>query len=134
MFNMEFLFVYGTLLKDIENSMSIYLSRHADFYCKGYFYGRLYNLGEYPGAITGTNPNERVYGNIFKLKNPGKIFSVLDEYEEVGEKFPSPNEYRREKIKVYCYNNEIEAWIYLYNHSVLNLSLIPSGDYLDLLI
>lgn len=128
---MEYLFVYGTLLKKITNEMSLFLAQNAEFYNKGYFFGRLYDLGEYPGAILSDNRGEKVFGNIFKLNDPQNVFSVLDDYEEVGEKYPFPNEYRREKVKVYSNCNEkMDAWIYLFNHSVENLTLISSGDYL----
>jgi gamma-glutamylcyclotransferase (GGCT)/AIG2-like uncharacterized protein YtfP len=47
---MEYLFVYGTLLKDINNKMSVYLNENADFYSNGYFIGKLYNIRKYPGV------------------------------------------------------------------------------------
>jgi len=129
---MEYLFVYGTLMKNENNDMSKFLSKNAKFYSKGYFYGELYDIGEYPGAITSKNKNKRVYGNIFTLRTPEKVFSILDEYEEVGEKFPFPNEYKRIKTTVYSMENgNFLCWIYLYNHSVKNMPRILSGDYLS---
>jgi gamma-glutamylcyclotransferase (GGCT)/AIG2-like uncharacterized protein YtfP len=127
---MEYLFIYGTLLKDINSKMSLYLNENADFYNKGYFIGKLYNIGKYPGAIVSDDYKDKVHGNIFKLNNVD-IFSILDDYEGVGNNFSYPNEYVRKKIKVYTDNEELDSWIYLYNYSVEYLYMIESGDYLN---
>ena len=47
---MEFLFVYGTL-RDPQNQVAQFLKSNADFYAEGYFHGKLFDLGDYPGAI-----------------------------------------------------------------------------------
>lgn len=129
---MEYLFIYGTLLKDINSKMSLYLNKNADFYSKGYFHGKLYNIEKYPGAIVSDDYKDKVYGNIFKLKNID-IFKILDEYEGIGDNFSHPNEYVRNKIKVHSNNEEIESWIYLYNKPIDYFSIIESGDYLSFL-
>jgi gamma-glutamylcyclotransferase (GGCT)/AIG2-like uncharacterized protein YtfP len=127
---MEYLFVYGTLLNGVTNEMSAFLSLHAEFHSQGYFYGKLFDVGEYPGAILSSKQTEKVYGTVFRLPDAEKVFPVLDAYEEVGEAFPQPNEYTREKITVYTQHKQIICWTYLYNHPTHALTQIKSGDYL----
>ncbi len=111
--------------------MSDFLAQHARFYSQGYFFGKLFDLGDYPGAIVGNDTREKVVGDIFIIHDAPHTFAVLDEYEEVGNHFPVPNEYKREEIIVYTHQEEkLEAWVYLYNHPTGQLSPIFSGDFL----
>lgn len=124
---MEFLFVYGTLL-DPKNQVAKFLQSNAEFYADGYFHGKLYDLGKYPGAVESDNPEDKVYGTIFRVRNPETVFAVLDDYEEVGDQFPTPNEYTRKMIQVFTNNNETKiCHIYLYNYPADSGNQIESG-------
>jgi len=126
---MEFLFVYGTLL-DPKNSVGQFLRSNAEFYDDGYFKGKLFDLGDYPGAVGSDNPEDKVYGSIFVLKNEESIFRILDEYEESGDQFPEPNEFIRIKTEIVTAKNEkLHCWIYLYNRSIENLSPIKTWKF-----
>ena len=129
---MNYLFVYGTLQRESRSPMATFLLRHAEVAERGYIYGRLYEVDSYPGAIPG-NPGEgKVFGTLLKLRTPETVFRVLDEYEEIGEQYPEPHEYRRVVIPVITESGEEKpCWIYLYNHPVDNLEHIPSGDYIS---
>ncbi len=121
---MEFLFVYGTLQRPGNSHMADFLALNAEVIAEGFFYGRLYDLTHYPGAVRGKNPDGKVYGTIYKLNNPEKVLPVLDEYEAVEEGL-----YVRGKIPVFISEEEIECWVYLYNQPTDNLSQIISGNY-----
>ena len=128
--NKERIFVYGTLRKDSKNRMYRILSRDADFVGERTFIGKLYNIGEYPGAVHSSDPDEVVKGEVYALRNPNSILRVLDEYEGCGPGDPSSTEFRREKVNISLENGEnINAWIYIYNRSIDGLKVIPSGDY-----
>lgn len=128
----EYLFVYGTLLKDFDSYMSKFLNKHSEFIGNAYFTGRLYDLGWYPGAVASDNPSERVYGNVFKLKNTDEVFKVLDDYEGVGNTSTYHNEYKRELINAYLDDGErLKIWVYIYNASTKDLKRIFSGNYMD---
>jgi gamma-glutamylcyclotransferase (GGCT)/AIG2-like uncharacterized protein YtfP len=119
--NMEFLFVYGTLL-DPENPAGQFLHLHAEYYADGYFHGKLFDLGEYPGVVVSNNPEDKVYGSVFALEKPETVLRMLDEYEETGDRFPEPNEFIRIKIEIVTGKKEkLLCWIYLYNGSTENL-------------
>lgn len=131
---MEYLFVYGTLLAKANNEMSDFLKLNAVFFGNGYFHGRLYHTGEYPGAVLSNSINYKVYGNIYRINDPEKVFGVLDAYEEVGTQYLVPNEYKRHKVIVFIYGRkELACWVYLYNRPVNKLEQISSGDYLGIL-
>ena len=124
----NYLFVYGTLL-DESNEFAIYLKQNCSYYSKGKFRGRLYDLGEYPGAIFDENHPDYVYGSIFGLKNSAEALRYLDEYEGFGEDQEQPNLFIREMLEVETDGGRIDCWIYLYNLPVDDLAIIKSGDY-----
>jgi len=126
---MDFLFVYGTLMKHSDLEIASFLHRYSTFFSSGYFNGILYNVSGYPGAVYLPDTASRVYGTILKLHDPKKILSQLDEYEEVGDQFPEPNEYVRLQIPIQTPSGNIACWVYLYNWPADNLSVIASGNY-----
>lgn len=127
------LFVYGTLLNGIENQFAHYLHIHSKYVGKGYFFGQLYDIGHYPGAIYDPGCNEKVFGDIILLKNKEEALKVLDAYEGVGEPHLLPYEYKRETVVVMSEENPVSCWTYLYNHPVNHLKKISSGNYLQYL-
>lgn len=130
---MEHLFVYGTLRKDCDHPMSQFLNAHSEWVNKGHFYGLLYDIGEYPGAILSANTTEKIFGDIYKINDSYTLFKTLDAYEGTGDFFAKPNLYIRKLITVFTENGlEIKAWIYIYNRSIENLKLISSGDYTNI--
>ena len=128
----EYLFVYGTLLKDFDSYMSKFLNKNSEFIGTGYFNGRLYQISWYPGAVLSDLPSERVFGHLFKIHNKEKTFQILDDYEGIGESAEHPNEYKRVLIDAYLDSNVIiNTWVYVYNLPTTHLKLITSGNYLN---
>lgn len=127
----EYLFVYGTLLKDFDSYMSKFLDRNSEFIGPGFFNGKLYEISWYPGAILSDNHSEKIYGHIFKIHDENKTFKILDDYEGIGDTAEHPNEYHRLLINAYLDSNKtISTWVYVYNRPVTDLKLIKSGNYL----
>ena len=128
---MDCLFVYGTLRAEFENPKSKLLLENADLTGKGFFYGKLYNVSWYPGAVLSENDQHHVHGWVYQLKNAEKAWEWLDDYEGVSTNDAEPHEYVRQLVKVFLQTHEeVYCWVYIYNHSVDGLELIPSGDYL----
>jgi len=87
--------------------------------------GRLFDLGEYPGALPGSG-TETVYGEIYELLNP----ELLDQIDCVEGAPPHGQLFRRTRVRVTCTGGEeVEAWCYFYNGSVSGTNPISSGDY-----
>jgi gamma-glutamylcyclotransferase (GGCT)/AIG2-like uncharacterized protein YtfP len=139
----DYLFVYGTLRKCPDRKgqrnsrckrnhrMHHILAQYAAFAGKGTMRGRLFHIGEYPGAVLLTSTHdfvhdterdiihdmvdgivdnagdgvvhgEVVHGEIYALHNHlHYILRVLDEYEGCGPDDPQPTEFRRERVTIF---------------------------------
>lgn len=110
-----YLFVYGTLKNDAQNEVARFLRDHATFLGEGIMAGRMFDLGEYPGAVFIENGGEQVSGHVFKMTEPALVLKVLDEYEGIGSEFPEPHEYVRQVVPVSFRQEVLNCWVYLYN-------------------
>ena len=68
--------------------------------------GRLYNLGEYPGAVLSNVFADWVRGDVFRLNQAEATLAVLDEYEGAH--------FTRVPQQVYLPSGMQLAWVYLY--------------------
>jgi gamma-glutamylcyclotransferase (GGCT)/AIG2-like uncharacterized protein YtfP len=123
-----YLFVYGTLL-DSDNAYGRHLLDNSTPWGEAKFKGKLYDVGEYPGAIYQPGGDSYVYGKIYLLNKPGIILKVLDEYEGFGDSEVQPNLFIRGLIEVETEDKTIDCWVYLYNLPVEGFRQILSGDY-----
>jgi gamma-glutamylcyclotransferase (GGCT)/AIG2-like uncharacterized protein YtfP len=122
---MDYLFVYGTLLRHFDHEVLQPLQKFLQYEGSGSLQGELYNLGEYPGFVENANGFAgNVKGEVYLILNPEEVFAVLDEYE--GE------EYSREKKLVRLdTNKKIRCWVYVYRLKPNpELEKIMSGDYI----
>ena len=107
--------------------MSRFLNSHSKYKGKGYFQGKLYEVGPYPAAIESNSKTDKVFGTVVIINNPEHTFKVLDAYEGVTESL-----YIKKSVTVFLENQfEITAFVYIYNLSVGHLKQITSGDYLN---
>jgi gamma-glutamylcyclotransferase (GGCT)/AIG2-like uncharacterized protein YtfP len=127
----EYLFVYGTLGRNLGHEMHKHLVRHADYAGEATFNGVLYRVAHYPGAIASSDPNDIVYGELYRLRDPGALFAALDPYESCGANDPMRTLYVRITTTIERPGGEaVQAWIYLYNRDVTNLVRITSGRFI----
>ncbi|MDX1939172.1 MAG: gamma-glutamylcyclotransferase family protein [Saprospiraceae bacterium] len=126
-----YIFVYGTLMNDLSSAMARFLRANADFIGEAWIPGILYDLGQYPGLIYNPDADSHVYGHLFQLKNPEKVFEILDHYEGINHAYPLENEYRRALIKLNFQDTILNCWVYLYNLKTEGLKEIPGGNYLE---
>lgn len=126
----QLLFVYGTLMRETGSAMHRLLAGNADFVGKATFRGRLYLVDGYPGAVPSDDPDERVWGEVYRLRDPARVLEQLDRYEEYGPGFPYPYEFVREIGEVRLFEGvTVTAWIYHYNRPTVDLRRIPSGKF-----
>jgi gamma-glutamylcyclotransferase (GGCT)/AIG2-like uncharacterized protein YtfP len=126
------LFVYGTLMRGFDHPMAQLLSRSADFIGEARCQGRLYLVKHYPGLVASDDPNEVVFGELYRLRQPAELLREFDMYEACGEGFAEPTEYVRQMLSVTLHDQTAEdAWSYIYNWPVTRLPQIASGRFLE---
>jgi gamma-glutamylcyclotransferase (GGCT)/AIG2-like uncharacterized protein YtfP len=120
---MECLFVYGTLLKSFDHEVIRSVGHHLQLNGPGTLMGRLYDLGDYPGYVEAAD-GYLIQGEVYQVKEPQKVFNVLDEYE--GE------EYVRKRLIVQLNGSEdIRCWVYVYQDTLPpQCKEIINGDYI----
>ncbi|MEM8522985.1 MAG: gamma-glutamylcyclotransferase family protein [Bacteroidota bacterium] len=120
---MTYLFVYGTLMQNIDSKVARFLRANSQFVCEGKMNGYLYDVGYYPAALHQSDAASFVFGHIFELKNVETTLATLDEYEGAA--------YERAQVIIEGEQEQYECWVYLYEDAIDDLELIPSGNYLD---
>ena len=121
------LFVYGTLRRGFGNRMSKMLRRSSVFVGQGCVRGLLYNIGTYPGLVTGAE-EVPVRGEVYAIQ-ASDVLDYLDWYEGC-EEHPWPLFERRQVTVELDDGTKMDAWAYFYGRSTRGLQLIESGDYL----
>ena len=126
------LFVYGTLMRGFDHPMAQLLTRSADFIGEARCRGRLYLVKHYPGLVLSDDPNDVVFGELYRLRRPAELLREFDMYEACGEGLAEPTEYVRQMLPVTLDGGATrEAWTYLYNWPVAQLQRIVSGRFLE---
>ena len=132
----DHVFVYGTLMRGFDHPMARLLSRNADFLGEARCQGRLYRMKHhrikyYPGLVLSDDPADVVFGELFRLREPGQLLRELDAYEGCGEGFAEPTQYVRRMLPVTLNDKKAEAWTYIYNWPVTRLPRIASGRFME---
>ena len=126
------LFVYGTLMRGFDHPMAQLLLRSADFIGEARCVGRLYLIKHYPGLLLSDDPADRVFGELYRLRQPEALLREFDMYEACGDGFAEPTEYVRQMLPVTLGDATVsEAWTYIYNWPVTGLPRISSGRFLE---
>lgn len=131
------LFVYGSLLLPTgEAEVDETLAVSSLSLGVGYVRGRLYDLGEYPGAKPlppdASGDSDKVWGRLLALIHPDAVFAVLDRFEGYDYQSPLTGEFVRSTTTVILPEADriVQSQIYFYNPPVDEKQCIPSGDYL----
>jgi gamma-glutamylcyclotransferase (GGCT)/AIG2-like uncharacterized protein YtfP len=124
------LFVYGTLMRGFDHPMAKLLSRSVDFIGEARCRGRLYLVKHYPGLVLSDDPEDSVFGEVYRLRARDELLREFDMYEACGDGFPPPTEYIRQMLSVTLLDGSAsEAWSYIYNWPVDSLPRIASGRF-----
>ena len=123
------LFVYGTLRKRFR-SHELLRRLRAQFLAKGHVRGRLYDLGDYPGAVESASDADRILGEVYRLPNAVQAFKVLDRFEGFDPAKPAFNLFERKETTVALDGGgEMQAWIYWLGSRHGSRRRLPSRDY-----
>ncbi|MBE9223050.1 gamma-glutamylcyclotransferase [Cyanobacterium stanieri LEGE 03274] len=125
------IFVYGTL-KPQEVNYYLYCAQKTIYEQKCWTYGDIYSLSlGYPAMLKSQN---KVQGYLLTFPDSSALEKIdqLEGYQENRE--PHLNDYQREKVMVYDYDNRAidEAWTYFMTQEKINFYqgiLISSGEW-----
>ncbi|MFQ5632663.1 MAG: gamma-glutamylcyclotransferase [bacterium] len=127
------LFVYGTLLRGMENAAFLQSPEKATFYSRGTIQGKLYDLGYFPAYVktdvSQTGLSHEITGEIYEIKHPEVLFETLDLIEGYNHQHPERSLFIRERTIARTEKGKKEVWVYIYNQSLDGCRLIESGDY-----
>jgi gamma-glutamylcyclotransferase (GGCT)/AIG2-like uncharacterized protein YtfP len=129
---LDYVFVYGTLMRGFDHPMSRLLAAGADFLGEASCRGRLYLVAHYPGLLHSDNAGDVVFGELYRLRDVDALMAALDDYESVGPGYEAPTLYLRERVPVTLGDSTVvEAWTYIYNRPVDESKRIVSGRFLE---
>jgi gamma-glutamylcyclotransferase (GGCT)/AIG2-like uncharacterized protein YtfP len=126
----NYLFVYGTLMQAYDHPMARLLSEQAERLGEGSCCGQLFRIKHYPGLIASNDARDRVFGELFRLRETKRLLAKLDDYEGCGPSAPQPTLYIRVTRPITLPDRTVDAWVYLYNRPVSGLPRILSGRFL----
>lgn len=129
------LFVYGTLMLRMKNDFATLLESHASFEGTATTHGRLFHHpSAYPCAVCGLCRQERIFGELYELKEPEVHLPQLDAYEDWNPSQQGTSLFVRVPTSVYRNHQPTrQAWMYYWNQPIDELIPIVSGDYRDFL-
>lgn len=125
----ETLFVYGTLRRGFPLHQHVQ-NAALEFLGEGSIQGRLYDLGEFPGAVATSSPDEEIRGELFRLRDPARQLAALDQVEEYDAARPESSLFLRERVDVRAsIGAVVKAWAYFLRDKPSNARWIEGGDY-----
>ena len=126
----RYLFLYGTLMPDHAPAEIARTVRNLRRIASGRVPGRLYDFGDYPGAIFTPSGSSAIKGEVYDLHGGMNLLRRLDTYEEFDELHPEDSLFVRKKRLVRLKGSrQVLAWVYEYNGDPSAGILIPTGDY-----
>jgi gamma-glutamylcyclotransferase (GGCT)/AIG2-like uncharacterized protein YtfP len=126
----DYLFAYGTLAEKTPPPEVAAAMKRLKLVGKGFVFGRLYNVGEYPGAVLNDNGRGKIFGKIFELSANSTVLEGLDRYEGFDPQRPGTSLFVRKRRVINRANQPpLTGWVYEYNRDVKRASIIKTGRY-----
>ena len=92
--------------------------------------GRLYDLGEYPGAILNEKSRSLIRGEVFELPPDRSTLISLDDYEGFEPTKPGSSLFLRRVWPVTMDDGKrLRCWVYIYNGDMKDAQPVRSGRY-----
>src|SRR5690349_8394374 len=127
----QHLFLYGTLLPGEAPEEIAYVVKRFRRLGSAHVRGRLYDFGEFPGAVLNPSARTMIHGELVALPSDQRILEALDRYEEFDPSHPKKSLFIRTKAKILMADgSHREGWIYVYNRHLGKAKLVRGGDYL----
>ncbi len=92
--------------------------------------GRLYDLGEYPGAVLSEKSRTLIRGEVFELPGDRNTLTALDNYEGFEPHKPSSSLFLRRVWPVTMDDGKrVRCWVYIYNGTMKGAQPLRNGRY-----
>ena len=126
----EYLFLYGTLLPERAPDELASVVRRFRSVGHGHIRGRLYDFGDFPGAILDPSSGATIQGQLVQLPPGRALLRLLDRYEEFNPSKPKASLFVRKKADVKLSNGRsVKGWVYVYNRDPGDAPIVRGGDY-----
>ena len=126
----QYLFCYGTLLRDTAPPTMAALCRRLPRLVAATVPGELFDLGSYPGLVMpsdGSDGDSSVRGEIVVVQSASDWLR-LDAYEGFDQGHPERSLFNRVRtIATTDGGEKVECWAYVYNRPLRQASRIDSG-------
>lgn len=127
----QHLFLYGTLLPSEAPEEIASIVKRFRRLGSAHVRGRLYDFGEFPGAVLDSSSRTMIHGELVALPSDERILEALDRYEEFDPVAPKKSLFIRKKVRVLMADgSRRESWIYVYNKAPGKAKVVRGGDYL----
>lgn len=124
----DYLFAYGTLRPDHSPDEIASALTKLRPVGEGFVRGKLYDLGDYPGAVLDPSSKRKIPGMVFRLPEDETVLRKIDEYEEFNPNAPDKSLFIRRLHPVrLTAGKTIRCWIYVYNQKPRNAPLPADG-------
>jgi gamma-glutamylcyclotransferase (GGCT)/AIG2-like uncharacterized protein YtfP len=125
----QYLFSYGTLVPGRAPAEIAPTVRKLRPIGPGKVRGRLYDLGNYPGAVLNKTASI-ISGEVFELPESPNILVKLDEYEGFDPANPQGSLFVRKRRLVSLNGGKKKwCWIYVYNRPLGHAPTLHNGDF-----
>jgi gamma-glutamylcyclotransferase (GGCT)/AIG2-like uncharacterized protein YtfP len=113
----EYLFVYGSLKSTQPANEGTDLMKSSNLIGDATVPGRLYDFGDFSGAVIDVQSRDQIHGEIFQLPDPAaENLKALDAYEEFDPSNPQQSLFVRRTISAMLSDGRrLNCWIYVYN-------------------
>jgi gamma-glutamylcyclotransferase (GGCT)/AIG2-like uncharacterized protein YtfP len=92
--------------------------------------GRLYDLGEYPGAVLSEKSRTLIRGEVFELPRDRSTLTALDNYEGFEPNKPGSSLFLRRVWPVTMDDGKrVRCWVYIYNGTMKGALPLRNGRY-----
>ncbi|MFK7898285.1 MAG: gamma-glutamylcyclotransferase [Myxococcota bacterium] len=131
----DWIFFYGSLMRGLGALDEIPSKSALRYIGPGQVRGRLYDLGPYPGLLSGDR-GDFVRGELHAILDCG-VIEELDHFEGFVPEAPEDSLYLRRKVRLAppIDNERIDVhpapkvWVYFYNHTPEGAERVDSGDW-----
>lgn len=126
----QHLFVYGTLSPQLAPPEIAATVRRLRPVGTASVRGRLYDLGEYPGAVLSRTSRSVIRGEVFELPSDAQALDSIDEYEGFQPRKPGSSLFvRRAWTVIMDDGTRLRCWVYVYNGDTRQAQPVRSGTY-----